>query len=89
MTELILNYAQSIQAATCVDNRSNPKVSDSVFWDRKRESISHTGLCRFPFVEVVELLVWIPDCAGISGTKQNHCQPKALREFPAFGNTRW
>lgn len=89
MTELVLNHVQSIQAAICVDNRSNPKVSDSVFWDRKRESIGHTGLCRFPFPEVVELFGWIPVQSGIARTKRNHYKPKGGDSLPAFGNTHW
>jgi len=55
----------------------------------KGESIGHTRKGRFPFAEVVELLGWIPDCAGMARTKQNHYQPKAGRKLPAFVNTHW
>ena len=38
----------------------------------KGESIAHTSKGRFPFGEVVEMLGWIPDCAGMTRPKQNH-----------------
>ena len=50
----------------------------------KRESIGHTVKVRFPFAEVVELLGWIPDCAGMTRTKQNHYQPKGRERIPGL-----